>query len=58
MDCRTDVCTWHIVMKSLLLDTLPFLQSAVHMYKKWGFYEIPRYNDSPIDTAIYMKLDL
>lgn len=42
----------------MLLDTLPFLQSAVHMYKKWGFYEIPCYNDSPMDGSIFMKLDL
>lgn len=42
----------------IMLDTLPFLQSAVHMYKKYGFYEIPSYNDSPMDSSIYMKLDL
>lgn len=43
---------------SMLLDTLPFLQSAVHMYKKFGFYEISQYNDNPIKTSIYMKLEL
>ena len=42
----------------MLLDTLPFLQSAIHMYQKFGFYEIEKYNDSPMDTSIYMKLDL
>lgn len=42
----------------MLLDTLPFLQSAIRMYKKFGFYEIERYNDSSMDTSIYMKLDL
>lgn len=42
----------------MLLDTLPFLQNAVHLYKKFRFYEIERYNDNPMDTAIYMKLDL
>ncbi len=42
----------------MLLDTLPFLQSAIYMYKKYGFYEISSYNDSPMDTSIYMKLDL
>lgn len=42
----------------MLLDTLPFLQRAIHMYKKFGFYEIESYNDSPMDTSIYMKLDL
>jgi len=43
---------------SMLLDTLPFLQTAIRMYKKMGFYEIACYNDSPIDNTIYMKLDL
>ncbi len=42
----------------MLLDTLPFLQSAIRMYKKFGFYEIESYNNSPMDTSIYMKLDL
>lgn len=42
----------------MLLDTLPFLQSAVHMYKKYGFYEIDSYNNSPMDNSIYMRLDL
>ena len=44
--------------KHMLLDTLPFLKSAVHMYKKWGFYEIDCYNNSPMDASIYMRLDL
>ena len=44
--------------RSMLLDTLPFLQTAIHMYQKIGFYEIERYNNSPMDTSIYMKLDL
>ncbi len=42
----------------ILLDTLPFLQTAVHMYRKFGFYDIERYNDSPMNTSIYMKLNL
>lgn len=44
--------------KSILLDTLPFLKGAMHLYKKFGFYEIESYNNSPMDTSIYMKLDL
>ena len=44
--------------KYMLLDTLPFLKGALHMYKKYGFYEISRYNNSPMDTSIYMKLNL
>lgn len=44
--------------KSMLLDTLPFLEGAIYLYKKFGFYEIKSYNNSPMDTSIYMKLDL
>lgn len=42
----------------MLLDTLPFLKSAIHMYKKFGFIEIEAYNHSPMADSIYMKLDL
>lgn len=42
----------------MLLDTLPFLESAIHMYQKRGFYEIPCYNDSPVETTIFMQYDL
>lgn len=44
--------------KYMLLDTLPFLQTAIRMYKNLGFYEIEKYNNSPMDTTIYMKFDL
>ncbi len=43
---------------AMLLDTLPFLQSALRMYQRLGFREIGCYNDSPMDTSIYMQLDL
>jgi ribosomal protein S18 acetylase RimI-like enzyme len=43
---------------NMLLDTLPFLTTAIEMYKRLGFYEIECYNDSPLDNTIYMKLDL
>lgn len=43
---------------AMLLDTLPFLESAIHMYKKLGFYLIDCYNNSPMSNAVYMKLDL
>ena len=44
--------------KHLLLDTFPFLDVAVRMYERMGFRYIPRYNDSPMDSTIYMQLDL
>lgn len=42
----------------ILLDTLPFLKPAIRLYKRLGFYETACYNDSPLDTTIYMRLDL
>ena len=42
----------------MLLDTLPFLEHAVSLYRGFGFYEIPCYNDSPVENTIFMKLDL
>lgn len=42
----------------MLLDTLPFLESAIHLYREYGFYEIDSYNDSPMSTSIFMKMDL
>lgn len=43
---------------AMQLDTEPFLRSALKMYRSLGFYEIPRYNDSPLDTTIFLRLDL
>ena len=42
----------------MLLDTLPFLESALRMYRKFGFYEIESYNDNPVSSSIFMRLDL
>ena len=44
--------------KAMLLDTLPFLEAALALYKKYGFYEIPCYNDSPVESTIFLRLDL
>lgn len=44
--------------KHILLDTLPFLETAINMYKKYGFYEIESYNNSPMANLIYLKYDL
>ena len=38
--------------KHMLLDTLPFLETALKIYKKYGFYEIERYNDSPLPVPV------
>lgn len=42
----------------ILLDTLSFLTDAIALYPKLGFYEVERYNDSPMENAVYMRLDL
>lgn len=44
--------------RHLLLDTFPFLDVAIRMYEKLGFRYIPKYNDSPMDSTLYMQLDL
>ena len=44
--------------RHMLLDTLPFLGSALRLYRRFGFHEIPRYNDSPLAETIYLGLDL
>lgn len=44
--------------KHMRLDTFPFMTAAIHLYEKYGFYYIDRYNDNPADSAIFMQLDL
>jgi len=44
--------------KRILLDTFPFLDTAIGMYRRRGFYDIPKYNNSPMESTIYMQLDL
>lgn len=44
--------------EAMVLDTFPFLRHAIRLYRDLGFYEIPSYNNSPMDTTIYMRKDL
>lgn len=44
--------------RHMLLDTLPALESALRLYRRFGFQDIPRYNDSPLASTIYLGLDL
>ena len=44
--------------KHIRLDTFPFMNNAIKMYKNYGFYEIERYNDNPALTAVFMQLDI
>lgn len=43
---------------AMLLDTLPFLQNAIRMYRALGFHDIPCYNDSPMENTVFLQLDL
>lgn len=43
---------------AMYLDTLPALTEAVLLYKKYGFIEAEPYNNSPLDTTIFMKYEL
>ena len=40
------------------LYTLPVLEDAVRLYRQLGFYEIPCYNDSPVESTLFFQLDL
>lgn len=44
--------------KHIRLDTFPFMDNAIRLYRKYGFFDIERYNDNPAFTAVYMQLDL
>ena len=41
--------------KEIVLDTIKPLQSAIHLYKKFGFVEIAPYYENPMHDVIYMK---
>lgn len=43
---------------AVYLDTLPFLRAAIRLYRQCGFRDVPKWNDSPMEAALYMKLDL
>ena len=42
----------------LRLDTLAEMKAAQHLYRSFGFQEIPPYYHNPIERAIYMELIL
>lgn len=44
--------------RHVLLDTLPFMRSAIRIYHDMEFYDISSYYDNPIDYALYMQCDL
>ena len=44
--------------EKMLLDTLPFLREAIALYEREGFYQVERYNDSPLQKTYFYCLDL
>lgn len=44
--------------RQMLLDTLPFLREAIALYESEGFYQVARYNDSPLSETYFYCLDL
>lgn len=44
--------------KEMVLDTLPMMKGAIHLYQQLGFRLIPPYYDNPVPEVIYLGLDL
>ena len=44
--------------KEMVLDTIVPLQSAIHLYRKFGFVECEPYYNNPMNDVIYMKKEL
>lgn len=44
--------------QQILLDTLPALTTAIEMYRRRGFADIPPYNNSPLADTLFMGLEL
>lgn len=42
----------------MLLDSLPELESALSLYHSYGFVETACYNDSPVESTVFMELAL
>ena len=42
--------------KTIRLDTLNYMNAAINLYKKYGFYEIPAYYHNPNKTAVYFEI--
>ena len=38
----------------LVLDTMPQMAHAVRLYTSLGFRDIPKYNDNPVDEALFL----
>ena len=41
--------------EKVLLDTMPFMESAIQLYKKMGFYEVEPYRYNPFEDALFFE---
>jgi len=48
----------HLGYRKMVLDTLPYMKQAIHLYQAFGFKEIDAYGDHPVEGAIYMEMEL
>jgi len=44
--------------RRIRLDTLPGMQTAIAMYRRFGFREVAPYYANPVEGTVYMELDL
>lgn len=44
--------------KEMVLDTIKPLESAIYLYKKFGFTETEAYYNNPMPDVVYMKKEL
>ncbi len=44
--------------KRIYLDTLPAMNTAIHLYQQFGFTETERFNENTVEDARFFKLEL
>jgi ribosomal protein S18 acetylase RimI-like enzyme len=44
--------------KRMRLDSLPSMGSAIALYRRIGFRDIPSYVNNPVDGAVFLELPL
>lgn len=42
----------------IILDTLPSMHGAIHLYHDLGFVRRPAYYDTPLQETIFMELQI